>query len=148
MSVAFSKILFFIMDTKIIMEGVHLGTTDLPLDAARRRYPDLWIGASTHTLAEAKAAMHAGADYCGVGAMFRTATKERKPSGIAYLQRYLKQCSKTPHLAIGGINLQNIDQVAQAGALGVAVSSVVCADPRPERVVKRLLRAIPKSTQP
>jgi len=126
--------------------GVHLGVGDLPIDAARRQAGgDLLIGASTHSLAEAKAALAAGADGCGVGAVFPTDTKRRRPSGLAYVRRFTERHPGVPHLAIGGITPDNAAAVVDAGARGLAVSAVVCRAAKPEAVVRKLLRKIPKS---
>ncbi len=120
-------------------DGVHLGGGDLPIDAVRKIVGSgLLIGASTHNLRQADAAVKAGADYCGVGAMFPTATKQRKPSGIAYLEKFLAKHPDAPHLAIGGITPDNADQVIAAGARGLAVSACVCAAKRPAPVVRKL----------
>jgi thiamine-phosphate pyrophosphorylase len=125
--------------------GVHLGISDLPIDAVRKQFGrSLLIGASTHNLREAKAAIKARCDYCGVGAMYPTTTKQRKPSGIAYLKRYLRDCSAMPHLAIGGVTPGNVDELVAAGCRAVAVSSVVCGAKRPDTIVRRLLKALPK----
>ena len=109
-------------------DGVHLGTDDLPLMQARRLAgTGLLLGASTHDLGEASAAIESGADLCGVGAMFATALKpERVPSGTAYLRAYLERFPRTPHLAIGGITPANVGELAAAGARGVAVSAAIC----------------------
>jgi thiamine-phosphate pyrophosphorylase len=124
--------------------GVHLGQTDLSIAAVRRLAGhQLLVGSSTHNLTEARAAMGDGADYCGVGAMFVTTTKQRKPSGIRYLQQFIKQYPGKPHLAIGGVSPVNIAQLVEAGARGVAVSSVVCGDAHPGRVVRKLLKHLP-----
>jgi thiamine-phosphate pyrophosphorylase len=125
--------------------GVHLGQGDLPIaDVRRMAGRSLLIGASTHSIAEAKHAVAAGCDYCGVGAMFATTTKDRRPSGIKYLRAYLKSFPHVPHLAIGGITSDNINELVEAGCRGVAVSAAVCGATRPATVVRRLRHALPK----
>lgn len=110
-------------------DGVHLGQNDLTIHEARKiAGRNLLIGASTHDLDEARTAVEAGADYCGVGAMFATSLKpEREPSGPRYLQSFIMRFPVTPHLAIGGITPANIHQLVQAGVRGVAVSTAICA---------------------
>lgn len=122
--------------------GVHLGTEDMPVAAARRLAGRrLIIGASTHNAEEAARAIAQGADYCGVGAIFASSTKEREPSGLAYLQHFTQHHPDTPYLAIGGITSDNIERVVAAGAAGVAVSGAVCAADDPAAAVRDLLRA-------
>jgi len=128
--------------------GVHVGTGDLPIDATRRLIGrGLLIGASTHNLAEAGRAIRAGADYCGVGAMFATTTKQRRPSGIAYLQRFVRDFPDMAHLAIGGIHVDNIAEAIAAGANAVAVSGCVCGAKRPATVVRQLIKHLPRRTE-
>ncbi len=125
--------------------GVHLGEHDLPIDQARQiAGRALVIGASTHNLAEAKRAIAEGADYCGVGAMFATDTKQRRPSGVKYLRAFVKHFPGVAHLAIGGITPENLGELVDAGCGGVAVSRVVCSARRPATVVRKLKRALPK----
>ncbi len=125
-------------------DGVHLGQTDLPIAEVRRLAGrNLIIGSSTHDLSEAKAAVEAGADYCGVGAMFPTAEKpDRIPIGPGYLQDFIDRCPQMPHLAIGGITLANIQELIRVNVQGIAVSSAVCHAEDPEEVVAQLRRAI------
>lgn len=115
-------------------DGAHLGTGDLSIrDARSLTGRALLLGASTHHLAEAHAAIEAGADYCGVGAMFSSTLKpNREPSGTRYLRQFLERFPSVPHLAIGGITPANVHQLVEAGVKGVAVSSAICdaADPR------------------
>lgn len=121
--------------------GVHLGQHDLPIERVRAWVgPSLWIGSSTHNLTEARRALAAGADYCGVGAIFPTATKARRPSGLKYLRQFLAAHPGTPHLAIGGITPANIHEVAAAGARGIAVSSILCNAKNPGQITRQLLR--------
>lgn len=126
-------------------DGVHLGQHDLPVAEVRRLVGRrLLVGVSTHNLAEARGAVAGGADYCGVGAMFASTTKRRRPAGISYLKKFVERYPQVPHLAIGGITPDNIAEVVAAGARGVAVSACVCGARNPAAVVRRLLRQIPK----
>ncbi|MEX0742365.1 MAG: thiamine phosphate synthase [Phycisphaeraceae bacterium] len=129
--------------------GVHLGQDDLPIARVKRLLgPAMLIGASTHDLDEASRAVEAGADYCGVGAIYPTTTKQRTASGLAYLRTFVQQFPDMPHLAIGGIDADNIGQVLQAGARGVAVSGVVCRAADPASVTRRLLQAFERDGPP
>jgi len=140
-------------------DGVHLGQDDVSLVRARELAGEnLWLGVSTHDLAEAQEAIEAGADICGVGAMFATQTKRRETSGLVYLRQYVelaaalvggggraeggRLATAVPHLAIGGITPENIGELAAAGCSGVAVSSVVCYAVDPAAVCQRLLTGL------
>jgi thiamine-phosphate pyrophosphorylase len=137
-------------------EGVHLGTDDLPIrDARRIAGPGLRIGASTHSLREARAALDEGADHCGVGAMYESALKPGlAPSGEAYLRAFLAEFPQVPHLAIGGIAPGRVAALARAGCRGVAVSSAVCGADDPaaaaRAIVAELLAeaAVDRGTEP
>lgn len=129
--------------------GVHLGQGDLSVEDARRLAgASLLIGVSTHDVHEARKAIDEGADVCGVGAMFSTSTKPRETSGVAYLKQYLAMANSkdggrsVPHLAIGGITPENVGELAKAGCLGIAVSSVVCGSDDPRGVCGMLLRGL------
>jgi thiamine-phosphate pyrophosphorylase len=121
-------------------DGVHVGQGDLaPADVRRVVGDALLVGVSTHSVAEAEGAVAAGADTCGVGAMFASRTKpDVAPQGEAYLRAYLARFAHVPHLAIGGIEPANVAQLAAAGCRGVAVSSVVCGAEDPGAVVHAL----------
>jgi len=125
-------------------DGVHLGQGDLPPGAVRRLVGrSLLLGLSTHNLDEARAAVEADADYCGVGAMFPTATKPRDASGPGYLRAFVEAYPDRAHLAIGGVTLDNVDQLVEAGARAVAVSRAVCAAADPARAVASLIDKLP-----
>ncbi|MHC4219782.1 MAG: thiamine phosphate synthase [Planctomycetota bacterium] len=125
-------------------DGVHLGTDDLSIADARRAVGrTLLVGASTHDLDEARAAVDAGADYCGVGAMFPTATRSGgAPSGPPYLRAFVQRFPEVPHLAIGGITPENLGSLVDHGVKGVAVSSAVCGAEDPGEVVRTLRDAL------
>jgi len=125
--------------------GVHLGRDDLPLRAARKiAGGSLIIGATVHDLSEADAAVAAGADYCGVGAMFETAVKpERKPAGPAWIRTFVERHPQTPHLAIGGITAERAAELRAAGCRGIAVSSALCRAADPKSVARELTALFP-----
>jgi thiamine-phosphate pyrophosphorylase len=109
-------------------DGAHLGTDDLPIHAARKIAPDILLGASTHSLEEALAAQEQGADYVNIGPIFPTQTKQ----GIRCFLGPEKIADIAPHLQIpfsvmGGIKLDNLDQVLCAGARRIAVVSAITA---------------------
>ncbi len=107
-------------------DGVHLGQEDLPLNEARKIMGKRLIGISTHNLDQAKAAEAGGADYIGFGPVFHTLTKDAGPPvGVSRL-KVIKENVKIPVVAIGGINIDNIDSVLQAGADAVAVATAIC----------------------
>lgn len=124
-------------------DGVHLGQTDLPCTEARKLVGrQLIIGVSTSNLAEAKQAFTDGADYCGVGPMFPTTTKHKPVlAGPAYLKDYLAW-NKLPHLAIGGINDENISELVGVGVQGVAVSSAVCSAVDPAKTTSHMISVL------
>jgi thiamine-phosphate pyrophosphorylase len=83
------------------------------------------VGISTHDLAQAKEAEIGGADYIGFGPVFRTSTKDAgSPKGVDNI-RIVKENVLIPVVAIGGINLDNIASVINAGADAVAVATAI-----------------------
>lgn len=107
-------------------DGVHLGQEDLPIPAARHIAPDLIIGASTHSLEEAIRAEKEGADYVNIGPIFPTKTKDvvaqtLGPDTIRRISPHLN----IPFTTMGGINVNNLSQVLDAGARRVAVVTAV-----------------------
>lgn len=121
-------------------DGVHLGQGDLPCAQVRQWLGDGFIvGVSTSCLDHAKQALDNGADYCGVGPMFPTASKHKDVIvGPAYLRQYL-DWGKLPHLAIGGITADNASLLREAGARGVAVSRAICSADNPQQVANDLM---------
>lgn len=121
-------------------DGVHVGQDDLPADIARRLIgPARILGVSAASVAEARQAEAAGADYLGVGDVFGTLSKPDagEPIGLKRLSEIARSVS-LPVVGIGGVTLENASAVAEAGAAGVAVISVVMGAPDPEGVARRL----------
>lgn len=111
-------------------DGVHLGQDDMPLAAARKILGEKIIGLSTHSPEQALKAVKDGADYIGVGPVFRTFTKKDvcEPVGLEYLDFVVKNI-RLPFVAIGGIKKNNIAEVLKHGAKTIAlVTEIVGAD--------------------
>jgi thiamine-phosphate pyrophosphorylase len=115
-------------------DGVHLGQTDLPIEEARRLAPDLWIGVSTHNLAQVRAACEAGADYLGFGPVFATTTKENPDpvQGLEALRAAVAEAAGRPVVAIGGITASQVADIYRTGAHAICAISAVnqTRDPR------------------
>ncbi len=119
-------------------DGVHLGQEDLPVEAARTIAPDLLIGVSTHSLAEALAAQDAGASYVNIGPVFPTGTKETAfPLGPEMIDRIVPHL-RIPWTTMGGIKASNIEQVVSRGARHPAVITAVTAAPDPAAAAREL----------
>lgn len=104
-------------------EGLHLGQEDMPIKEARKIAGNKIIGISTHSIKEALDAEREGADYIGFGPVFATETKNAGlPKGVALL-REIKRYVKIPVVAIGGIKVESLASVFEAGADAVAVAS-------------------------
>jgi thiamine-phosphate pyrophosphorylase len=123
--------------------GVHVGPDDLPCRDVRRLVGrDLLIGVSTARIEDARAALADGADYCGVGPMFPSTTKDKPvTAGPRYLEEYLAW-GRLPHVAIGGITPENVGTLAALGCRGVAVSAAVCAAADPGAAIDALRDAL------
>ena len=109
-------------------DGVHLGQSDLPIQAARGLAPNTLIGLSTHNKEQVREAVAGGADYVNVGPIFSTGTKpEHKVFlGTEELARMAPDIH-IPFTVMGGIKLDNVDRVVAAGARRIAVVTAVTA---------------------
>ncbi|GMW02928.1 MAG: hypothetical protein AMXMBFR84_40640 [Candidatus Hydrogenedentota bacterium] len=126
-------------------DGVHLGQTDLPIEAARGIAPDLIIGASTHNLDEALAAQAAGASYLNIGPIFATQTKTGLGSAVGPdMITAIAPRLRVPFTVMGGIKEHNIHEVITRGARRAAVVTAVTQDRDPGSAARRLREAFSK----
>ncbi|MHC4571550.1 MAG: thiamine phosphate synthase [Planctomycetota bacterium] len=116
-------------------DGVHLGQNDLPIEYARKlQLGPLIIGKSTHSIEQLRAACRELLTYVSLGPVFSTGTKPAaEPVGLDYVTQAKEVLVDTGigHVAIGGITLDNVEQVLKAGAKAIAVCSAATevADP-------------------
>ena len=113
---------------RVRADGAHVGLEDTPVSEIRSRAPkDFIIGATAKTVAQAQTAQQAGADYLGVGAVFPSPTKANALRITPALLREICSSVTIPVAAIGGIGLENLDQLQGCGMAGIAVVSAVFA---------------------
>lgn len=110
--------------------GVHLGQNDMPCKMARKILgKDKIIGITVTNFAEALKAQEDGADYLGVGAMFKSTMK---PEASVVSLNELKKIRKNidlPIVVIGGINNNTIPKFKGINPLGYAmIKSILCND--------------------
>ncbi|MGA2263040.1 MAG: thiamine phosphate synthase [Acidobacteriota bacterium] len=123
--------------------GAHLGQDDLPPMAARtvlgRR---ALLGFSTHTPAQVRQSNHLPLQYIGFGPIFATATKpDHSPVvGLGALRQACLQATR-PVVAIGGIGLEQIRCVLEAGAASAAVIATLMRAKSIARRMEQLLKA-------
>lgn len=113
---------------------LHLGQEDLPVAAARAILgTEVLIGRSSHDVAQVRAAaIEPGVDYFCVGPTWTTPTKPGRPAaGLGLLRETAELAPSRPWFAIGGIALENLDEVLAAGARRVVVVRALteAADP-------------------
>jgi thiamine-phosphate diphosphorylase len=127
--------------------GVHLGQDDLPVTPARRLIgAGRLLGLSVSTLDEASAAdRHPDVDYIGIGAIYPTETKPDAEYGGLELLKGARSRVRKPLVAIGGISLERVPDVIQAGADSVAVISAVFRAPDAGRAAEALLKAVARA---
>ena len=124
--------------------GIHVGQTDLPVSEARKvLIHSQVVGRSNHEIEELPESEEMGADHVAFGPIYPTGTKDvgYDPQGIARLL-LAREASKTPLVAIGGINSENVVPVIEAGADAICVTAAVGAARDPEAAAARLVSLI------
>lgn len=109
-------------------DGVHVGQRDMAAQDVRAQLgPNKILGVSAQTVQQAIKAQEAGADYIGVGAMFTTSTKKDANATSRETLKEIRNNVHIPIVAIGGINKENLMELAGYGADGIAVVSAIFA---------------------
>jgi thiamine-phosphate pyrophosphorylase len=113
--------------------GVQLPADGLPVEEVRRAFPALAIGASCHSLAEARRAEGEGADFVVLGPVFPTPGKETRVLGVEALAETVRTL-RIPVHAVGGVDASTARIAAAAGAAGVLAIRAFLARPVAEAV--------------
>jgi thiamine-phosphate pyrophosphorylase len=125
-------------------DGVHVGQEELSIKDARTIVgPDTLIGISTHTIDQARQAQLEGANYIGVGPVFRSDTKHFDEFPGVELLRAVATEIRLPAFAVGGITRENLPEVLAAGFSRVAVSGPITTAADPAATARELLSTLP-----
>ena len=118
------------VDIAIAMDadGVHVGQSDMEAGNVREKLgPDKIIGVSAQTVEQAVLAEKRGADYLGVGAVFPTGSKDDAVEVSHETLKAICEAVSIPVIAIGGISVGNVKELAGSGIVGIAVISAIYA---------------------
>jgi len=115
-----------ILSKKLNADGCHLGQKDMDIIEARKEIGNKIIGITCHnSIKLAKTAIKAKASYIAFGAFFSTKTKKVKFKSTTHILKKVKKLTKTPIVAIGGINNENYKKLLLNNARFLAISSYV-----------------------
>jgi thiamine-phosphate pyrophosphorylase len=125
-------------------DGVHLTTNSLEASTVRRAFgEELLIGVSAHTIEEARAAYAGGADFAVYGPVFDTPSKRAygPPVGLEALTEVAHELSPFPLVALGGVGVEQVEDVLRAGAAGIAGIRLFANGQNLARIVHHIGRA-------
>jgi len=139
--------LFWVNDRPDLVErcgadGVHMGQDDMPVASVRAAVGhEVLVGLSTHSPEQLDRALAGGAaDQLSVGPVWETPTKAGRPAaGLAYVEHAARVAGDRPWFAIGGIDLDNVREVIEAGASRIVVVRAI-RDAEDPRAAARALR--------
>lgn len=114
---------------------VHLGQEDLAgADRRAIRAAGLTLGVSTHDGDELETALAADPDYVALGPIYPTVLKQMKwaPQGLERIRAWKQRVAPLPLVAIGGLNIERLQGVFNAGADSAAVVTDITLNADPE----------------
>lgn len=130
---------------QIAADGVHLGLTDMNIAEARAILGNTKIiGGTANTIEDIQNHVKNGCDYIGLGPFRFTKTKEKLSpilglSGYFEIFEKMRQNNlKIPVYAIGGIALEDINQLMETGIHGIAVSGMITKSDQKEKLIQQL----------
>jgi thiamine-phosphate pyrophosphorylase len=125
-------------------DGVHLAVSSLPVREVRLLAGGtMMIGYSAHNVDEALTAQSDGADFVTFGPVYHTSSKAAygDPCGVNKLTSAVSSLSG-PVFALGGVGLDNIEEVLEAGVRGIALISAIQSAVDPGRATVNILKKI------
>ncbi|OFI06791.1 thiamine-phosphate synthase [Clostridium acetireducens DSM 10703] len=127
-------------------EGLHIGQSDIPADIARNILgKDKILGVSAGTIEDALKAEKDGADYLGVGAIFKTNSKDDADHTSIETLKEIKTKVNVPIVAIGGISKYNLSELKGTNIDGVAVISAILGGEDIKETTKDLKKEVLKA---
>ena len=140
------KVKFLINDDvylakKLNADGCHLGQKDMNIHKARKLIGNKIIGVTCHnSIKLAKVALKNKADYLAFGAFYSTSTKKTKYKPSLNILKKARKITKTPIVAIGGINSTNYKKLLLNKANLLAISGYIWKNKKlePSEAIKKL----------
>lgn len=133
------------------VDGVHLGKNDMPPAEARRLLGEKYIiGATANTIEDIRALAVQDVDYIGLGPYRFTETKRNLSPvlGIEGYRRIMEACRaegiEHPVVAIGGITIDDLQPLMDAGVSGIALSGTILNAPSPRETTETILAMLNK----
>ena len=124
-------------------DGVHVGQSDMEAGNVREILgPDKIIGVSAQTVEQALLAEKRGADYLGVGAVFKTGSKDDADDVSHETLKAICEAVSIPVIAIGGITVDNVAELEGTGICGIAVISAIFAKTDIKEATNKLLETV------
>lgn len=156
MPICLEKEVFLILNDRVELAkelnvgGVHLGKEDMPPSKTRMILgPAAVIGVTANTFADIIAVSQLDIDYYGLGPFKTTSTKKNLApvlglEGIKSLcDSMTKENIDIPHVAVGGITLEDVRPLLNAGVNGVAVSGAIAFAPDPVKATEKFVSLMP-----
>jgi thiamine-phosphate pyrophosphorylase len=131
-------------------DHLHLGQEDLAdADLKAIRDAGLTLGLSTHDDAELATALREKPDYIALGPIFPTTLKSMRfaPQGIPKISEWKKRIGNIPLVAIGGIKLEQAEEIFKAGADSIAVVSDITQNADPDARVGEWLKGFTQADE-
>ena len=133
------------------VDGVHLGKNDMPPAEARRLLGEKYIiGATANTIEDIRAFAAHDVDYVGLGPYRFTETKRNLSPvlGIEGYCRIMEACRtegiEFPVVAIGGITIDDLQPLMEAGVAGIALSGTILNAPSPRETTETIIEMLNK----
>lgn len=133
--------------------GVHLGKEDMPVSKARTILgPGAVIGVTANTYSDIAAVSNLDIDYFGIGPYADTKTKEKLAPvlGLQGIRDICYEMEKNeiniPHVAVGGIKLEDVLPLLEAGANGIAVSGAIAFADDIVKATQNFLQVLPHTS--
>ncbi len=130
-------------------DGVHIGQDDLPKQTVEQIIgPSKIIGISTHNISQLKQAIDLRPTYIAIGPAYETQTKPTEPvAGLNFIKQALSELRQAniPEIVIGGINLNNIDELMHIGVKRIALCNAILSADNPIFVTQKFAQILKDS---
>ncbi len=133
-------------------DGVHIGQNDERIESVKTKiHNNQMVGLTCNNFEQIQQAKELSADYIGLGPFRFTSTKEKLSPilGIEGYKNIMQQCRQMnidlPIYAIGGIRLEDVNQIIGTGVYGIALSSLILESSNPQSTIKELHQRIKDS---